>query len=228
MTSDVFFSFVVERLPKQLASSMAQNCLLSPVFLRYYPRKSAEELGLAPAQVVKMRKVVEGNITAIGFLFLLGMVVSYPFRRLMTDRWSVWESSAAAQAGARSTLESHSDGAVPLPQSLCVSLVDSGASHDNDNSTPAPPALPLINRSLPSLSSFLHATPSAFQSASLHESSTFPLPQIQRQMVKVVKIIPQELVLERFVEQIVVQAVLQICECRPWPPSSTALLRVFC
>ena len=56
----------------------------------------------------------------------------------------------------------------------------------------------------------------------------FPLPQIQRQMVKFVKIIPQERVSERFVEQIVDQAVLQICECRPCPPSSTALPRVFC
>ena len=51
----------------------------------------------------------------------------------------------------------------------------------------------------------------------------FPLPQM-----KVVKIIPQERVLERFVEQIVVQAVPQIFECRPCPPSSTALPRVFC
>ena len=47
-------------------------------------------------------------------------------------------------------------------------------------------------------------------------------------MVKVVKIIPLERVLEWFVEQIVVQAVPQICDCRPCPPSSTALLRVFC
>ena len=54
------------------------------------------------------------------------------------------------------------------------------------------------------------------------------LPQIQRQMVKVVKIIPQERVSERFVEQIVDQAVPQICECRPCPPSSTAMPRVFC
>ena len=62
-----------------------------------------------------MRKVPEGIITGIGFLFLFGMVVSYPFRRLMTDRWSVRGGSGAAQAGARSTLEAHSHGAVPLP-----------------------------------------------------------------------------------------------------------------
>ena len=67
MTSDVLFSLAVERLPKQLASAMAQKGLLSPAVLRYYPRKSAEELGLAPAQEVKMRKVPEGNITGIGF-----------------------------------------------------------------------------------------------------------------------------------------------------------------
>ena len=75
MTSDVFFSLAVERLPKQLASAMAQNGLLSPAILRYYPRKSAEELGLAPAQGVKMRKVLEGTtaIAAIG-LGTIGMV----------------------------------------------------------------------------------------------------------------------------------------------------------
>ena len=56
----------------------------------------------------------------------------------------------------------------------------------------------------------------------------FPLPQIQRQMVKVVKIIPQERVSERVVEQIVDLAVPQICECRPCPPSCTALPKVFC
>ena len=55
------------RLPKQLASAMAQNGLLSPAILRYYPRKTAEELGLAPAQEVKMRKVLEGDITGIVF-----------------------------------------------------------------------------------------------------------------------------------------------------------------
>ena len=56
----------------------------------------------------------------------------------------------------------------------------------------------------------------------------FSLPQIERQMVKVVKIIPQERVSEPFVDQIVDQAVSQICECRPCPPSNTALPRVFC
>ena len=56
----------------------------------------------------------------------------------------------------------------------------------------------------------------------------FPLPEIERQMVKVVKIIPQERVSERVVEQIVDLAVPQICECRPCPPSCTALPKVFC
>ena len=82
MTSDVLFSLAVEKLPKQLASAMAQNGLLNPAILRYYPRKSAEELGLAPAQEVKMRKVLEGNITGIGFgttiLFGHGGIVSIP------------------------------------------------------------------------------------------------------------------------------------------------------
>ena len=66
--SDVLFNLAVGRLPKQLASAMAQNGLLSPDILRFYPRKSAEELGLAPAQEVKLRKVQEGTtaIAAIG------------------------------------------------------------------------------------------------------------------------------------------------------------------
>ena len=56
----------------------------------------------------------------------------------------------------------------------------------------------------------------------------FLLPQSQRHMVKVVKIIPQQRVSERVVEQIVDLAVPQTCECRPCPPSCTALPRVFC
>ena len=38
----------------------------------------------------------------------------------------------------------------------------------------------------------------------------------------------QERVSELVVEQIVDLAVPQTCECRPWPPSCTALPRVFC
>ena len=90
MTSDVLFSLAVERLPKQLASAMAQNGLLSPAILRYFPRKSAEELGLAPAQEVKMRKVLEGTtaIAAVG-LGTIGMVgIVGPLWRQLAVLWS--------------------------------------------------------------------------------------------------------------------------------------------
>ena len=54
---------------------MGQKGLLSQAILRFYPRKSAEELGLAPAQEVKLRKIQEGTtaIAAIG-LGTIGMV----------------------------------------------------------------------------------------------------------------------------------------------------------
>ena len=66
--SDVLFNIAVESLPKPLASAMATNGLVSPALLAYYPRKTAEELGLTVTQEAKHRKVTEGmfSITAGG------------------------------------------------------------------------------------------------------------------------------------------------------------------
>ena len=65
MTSsqDVLFNLGVEMLPKPLASAMVKNGLMNPAVFSYYPRKTAEELGLAPVQESKVRKVAE----SVGF-----------------------------------------------------------------------------------------------------------------------------------------------------------------
>ena len=52
-SQDLLFSLAVEKLPKQLASAMVSNGLMHPAVLSHYPRKSAVELGLVPAQEVK-------------------------------------------------------------------------------------------------------------------------------------------------------------------------------
>ena len=67
-SQDLLFSLAVEKLPKQLASAMVYNGLMHPLVLSHYPRKSVVELGLVPAQEVKVRKTIEGDIAmaAIG------------------------------------------------------------------------------------------------------------------------------------------------------------------
>ena len=61
-SQDFLFSLAVEKLPKQLASAMVYNGLMHPAVLSHYPRKSAVELGLVPAQEVKVRETIEGDI----------------------------------------------------------------------------------------------------------------------------------------------------------------------
>ena len=56
---DVLFNLAVEKLPKPLASAMVKNGFINLAVLSYHPRKTAEELGLAPGQESKVRRVSE-------------------------------------------------------------------------------------------------------------------------------------------------------------------------
>ena len=77
MTSDLLFILAVERLPMPLASAMIEHALTNPAVLSYYPRKSAEELGLVPVDEAKVRKVTEGLgvVSTTAYLVGTGIVV---------------------------------------------------------------------------------------------------------------------------------------------------------
>ena len=77
MTSDLLFILAVERLPKPLASAMIEHALTNPAVLSYYPRKSAEELGLVLVHEAKVRKVTEGlgGVSTTAFLIGSGIVI---------------------------------------------------------------------------------------------------------------------------------------------------------
>ena len=64
-SQDLLFSLAMEKLPKQFA--LVYNGLMHPAVLSHYPRKSAVELGLVPAQEVKVRKTIEGDIAMAAF-----------------------------------------------------------------------------------------------------------------------------------------------------------------
>ena len=66
MKSDVLFNLAFKRLPQPLASAMVTHGLVSPALLSYYPRKTADELGLTQAQETKLRKVTEGGFAITG------------------------------------------------------------------------------------------------------------------------------------------------------------------
>ena len=57
---------------------MVTHGLVSPALLAYYPRKTAEELGLTQAQGTKLRKVTEGGIaiTGIPIGFGIGLIAA--------------------------------------------------------------------------------------------------------------------------------------------------------
>ena len=70
MTSSqsVLFNLAVEMLPNPLASATVKNGLMNPAVFSYSPRKTAEELGLAPEQESKVRKVTESvGVDGIGY-----------------------------------------------------------------------------------------------------------------------------------------------------------------
>ena len=171
-SQDLLFSLAVEKLPKQLASAMVYNGLMHPAVLSHYPRKSAVELGLVPAQEVKVRKTIEGDI-AMAAIGHGGIVIG----------GGLAMEAATSMVGIDSMVQNHATDVgrsvqKSVTESVSASLLDA-TTHDSRDHFPAHPSFPPSSSS----SSSNHQQPNApgplFTATSPNStipatSSTFP------------------------------------------------------
>ena len=168
-SQDLLFSLAVEKLPKQLASAMVSNGLMHPAVLSHYPRKSAVELGLVPAQEVKVRKTIEADIATAavghGGIFIGG---------------SLAMEAASSMVGIDSMVRNHVTdvGRSVVTESVSASLLDA-TTHDSRDHFPARPSLPPSSSSSSSNHQQPHAPGPLFTATSPNStipatSSSFP------------------------------------------------------